>query len=279
MANQEERRESVDKALSGIEQFPDFPRLALAVICFALHGTAAFAQDAVCAPRTVFPLSGGGWIDRAGKTAPVPAEDPAQRPCAPEAIKKIDMLDNGPEGLVWRRKGLAALKAGTPDASWNGGIVAYSEGLRPMADTNTGKTGYVDPTGAWIVKPQFVDGYYFRGGLAAVIAETTGTKRIGFIDHGGMLVIPYKFPALGGLYPLFSEGRAAMPAAGTTQAALDRDTARWGYIDARGNWAIPANYDGGAEAFDGGLAHVRLGRQERYIDRDGRTVWPNPHRR
>ena len=68
--------------------------------------------------------------------------------------------------------------------------------------------------------------------------------------------------------------QALMPKPGTTQYEIDHGTAQMGFIDKAGKWLIPAIYDASSERFSGGLAHVYVGGEERYIDPTGKAIGP-----
>ena len=60
----------------------------------------------------------------------------------------------------------------------------FSEGLLPIIDADTGKTGYINDCGLWVIPPQYDDASSFRDGLALV--EKDG--KLMYIDHSGAVV-------------------------------------------------------------------------------------------
>ena len=60
----------------------------------------------------------------------------------------------------------------------------FSEGLLPIIDADTGKTGYINDRGLWVISPQYDDASPFRDGLALV--EKDG--KLMYIDHSGAVV-------------------------------------------------------------------------------------------
>ncbi|MCZ6698169.1 MAG: WG repeat-containing protein [Planctomycetota bacterium] len=87
---------------------------------------------------------------------------------------------------------------------------------------------------------------------------TVDGKR-GYIDSSGKVVIE---PQFGSVQPVFS---------GQLARAWPHGKHGWGYIDRKGNWAIPATF-AGARPFSEGLAAVAFQRQWGYIDQTGTIV-------
>ena len=95
-----------------------------------------------------------------------------------------------------------------------------------------GKRGYYNVyTGEIAVPAQYLRAWVFKDGLAAV--QKNG--EIGFIDHGGNVVIDFLFPYHGN--PLsefvFEDGHCVV---------ANRE-GKCGVIDRKGTWVIPAEYD------------------------------------
>ena len=158
--------------------------------------------------------------------------------------------------------------------------------LRPRR--RSGKVGFVDASGQFKINAIFDDALPFSDGLAAVRAGDLW----GFIDSSGHEVIP---PVFKGAY-YFHEGAGTaetnngpvlidktgkviasgidlvhgIVAEGRVPASRND---KYGYLDLRGNAAIPLIYDD-VRTFTGGLAPVKEGVEWGYIDRDGHTVIP-----
>jgi hypothetical protein len=134
----------------------------------------------------------------------------------------------------------------------------WGEGLWALRDLSTGKVGFVDPKGQWVIAPKFVDAYEFQEGLAAVKLHQNGL--IGFVNRKGHLVIPAKFGSKFRNPPRFHEGLAAV--------GLDNDwprtnldkPGRMGYIDHSGRWVVKPIYSNG-DHFLNGRANVLLNGQ------------------
>ncbi len=160
-----------------------------------------------------------------------------------------------------------------------------------------GKAGYVDSTGATVIKLQFEDARDFSEGLAAVqtgdnwgyIDGTAG--KLGYIDRSGHFVAPPAFTAPGFA---FSQGLAAVRS-GEKWGYLDRDGrmvidsqyerarpfheglgaveigGKWGFVDKKGAMLIRARFDQ-VGYFSEGLARVSIGERVGYVDETGRQV-------
>jgi len=122
----------------------------------------------------------------------------------------------------------------------------FSEGLAVVhvGDWQTGKYGFIDQTGKFIVEPQFDLVKPFSEGLAAVGLGDWKTRRWGYVDRKGKMAIDLQF----GDADEFSQGLAP--------ALLgDRKTGKYGYIDKTGKFTIEPQFDD-AKPFSEGLAAV-----------------------
>jgi hypothetical protein len=125
------------------------------------------------------------------------------------------------------------------------------------------KWGYVDKTGAFVIRPAFDFAYPFAEGLARVnmggrigkAGEVAGGKW-GFIDKTGRYVLKPQFEYVS----WFAENLAVVRVAG-----------RFGYIDGAGAMKIPPQFDEAYNFFKGS-ARVRVGDDWFLIDTSGRKV-------
>src|SRR5262249_33677544 len=114
--------------------------------------------------------------------------------------------------------------------------------------------GFIEKTGAPVIKPQFAEAFSFSDGLAPVKTPRRGplvdkpgeecADKWGYIDKSGEFVIRPQFEEAG----MFSEGLADVKTA-------DGET---GYIDKSGKLVLKVNYNGGFLRFSGGLAPVMV---------------------
>jgi hypothetical protein len=126
------------------------------------------------------------------------------------------------------------------------GVRDFSEGVAAVEEQ--GKWGFINPGGAFRIRPQFEAVGSFSGGLAA--AKTDG--KWGYIDPAGKWVVRPQF----GEADDFSDGVALTD---------------MGYIDRTGARIASAK---GGTAFVQGLAHVALGTGEYgYINHAGKIVF------
>jgi hypothetical protein len=149
------------------------------------------------------------------------------------------------------------------------------------------KWGYKNPLGGVVIPPKYDSAGPFYEGLAGVEVGNLW----GFIDEKGVMVIR---PSFGGYFGdlRFSEGRCqvdggyidktgknilkpGLRATGNFSDGLapviDNQTQKWGYVNPRGNLAIPCQYEEGAD-FSDGLACVKVGGKYGIIDTRGKTV-------
>ncbi|MDO8680541.1 MAG: WG repeat-containing protein [Acidobacteriota bacterium] len=158
----------------------------------------------------------------------------------------------------------------------------FSEGVAPVE--STGKWGYVDTAGEWIINPQFEGAQGFSGGLAPVVVG----GKTGYINTAGRFIINPQYSWGGefvdgsaiitqpaGMGLIDREGRAVVEVGkfevvGTFQDGLARVKAGdgWGFIDSSGALAIGAEFDS-ADEFQNGLARVTALGKEGYITTAG----------
>jgi hypothetical protein len=159
----------------------------------------------------------------------------------------------------------------------------FSEGLVAVRDIFVEPqplVGYIDKTGAVVIKLQFDWAYDFSEGLAAAAITENGVPKYGFIDKTGAWVIQPQFDIA---YP-FAEGLAVV---GTLPPGKQRGFSEdylYSFIDRTGNVVIRlqqneiprfAGFSGGVASFD-----VTTGAGDyppdlrTYIDTTGKVIWP-----
>lgn len=135
-------------------------------------------------------------------------------------------------------------------------------GPYPFYDEDAQLAGYKNADGSILVPPTYKYGYGFSEGLAPVCDENWNW---GFIDETGAPVIPLCFQYdleqeniscndISSNFLAFQDGNAVMP----EQPASAEDTlTRYGTIDRRGNWVLPAIYNSLAAPSEGKMAFAR----------------------
>jgi hypothetical protein len=137
-----------------------------------------------------------------------------------------------------------ALQVGHPFTFRDGLAVAYSD---------RHDAGYIDTSGAWVIRPTFKRARSFSEGLAAVRDEET--ELWGYIDRSAEWMIEPRFTDAGD----FSSGRAPVTYEGSGRA---------GYIDASGDVVIEGEFRR-VLPFSSGLAMVSAEEGVHFIDADG----------
>src|SRR6185369_725779 len=122
--------------------------------------------------------------------------------------------------------------------------------------------GYLDPSGKFVIEPQFKEAHQFSEGLAAVLIG----EKWGFIDHSGHVVIAPRYDvSYDRSKNNFSEG-----------LALVYFQEKCVYLDKTGKILIRVQCSD-AEQFAGGLASIRIGddkaEKRGYINKAGKFVW------
>lgn len=140
----------------------------------------------------------------------------------------------------------------------------YGEGLAGVVYTTEPGWGFVDRKGDRAISPRFEAVDRFSEGLCAVMEGGLW----GYIDRDGEWVIEPTFAEaqrfVGGLAPARMPGK------------------KWGYINNLGTFVIPPRYDdderpgmyNDPRPFENGVARVLVDGDVRYIDTDGKVVWP-----
>lgn len=148
----------------------------------------------------------------------------------------------------------------------------FGEGLAPVRDLMSGKVGYIDRSGKWVIQPRFKQARAFAHGVAAVCDESLDAsgwpQRLwGVINRDGEWITEAKYYTIWE----FEEGMAK---------AVEVKDGIWGdgFIAADGRVAIACQYST-VDPFHAGLAYVRVGGMDDdnswsgYIDQRGRWVW------
>lgn len=128
---------------------------------------------------------------------------------------------------------------------------AFSDGRAGVC--RDGLWGFIDPTGAWVRKPEYEDVKRFREGYAPV--QRRG--KWGLLDANGSISAEFCFDELDEIH----DGCAAAVQDGKA-----------GFVSAQGEWVIEPTYDK-TYRFVGELAVVRRGDRYGYISREGAVVW------
>ncbi|HCE43623.1 MAG TPA: hypothetical protein DET40_08750 [Lentisphaeria bacterium] len=131
----------------------------------------------------------------------------------------------------------------------------FSEGYAKVK--LNGKWGYIDKSGKIVIEPQFDNAGEFHEGMAQVKINNAW----GYIDKSGEIIIKPTFTYAAGN---FSEG-----------LAVANDGDKFGFIDKTGKWIITPNFDlaGGAGDFHEGLCDFSIPfKGWGYFDKTGKAV-------
>lgn len=137
----------------------------------------------------------------------------------------------------------------------------FFEDLALVAD-DSGKVGYIDRQGKVVIEPRFEGASPFSEGYATAFQG----GKAGIINKKGEFVVSPKYVRVG----KFSGGLApAVVARGRGEIQVEDG----GYIDAKGTFIIPPQFEPGLTSFNEDLAGVRrVGQLWSFIDRSGKTV-------
>jgi hypothetical protein len=151
----------------------------------------------------------------------------------------------------------------------------FSEGLINVYDSSTGKVGFIDKTGNFVIEPIYDQGAGFSEGLARVAVAESGEEKIGFIDHKGQFAIAPQFNTDADFSRNstdFSEGLASLTE-GLRPTVTEE--AKFAYIDKQGKIVLPTSFFY-AGRFRDGVASVYDDLKNKYgfINKNGTVVIP-----
>ena len=140
------------------------------------------------------------------------------------------------------------------------GACEFSEGL---ACVTSGKWGFVDTSGQFVIKPQFDEVSYFREGLASVKfwdESKASRHKQGYIDKTGNVIIKPQYDVA----QSFSEGLAAV-------GLKVGDDYQFGFIDKTGTMRIKPQFEW-TYSFSDGLAAVQISGKWGFIEKGGSLI-------
>ena len=134
------------------------------------------------------------------------------------------------------------------------------------SDAASGRYGYKDRAGAWVISPTFKNAGDFSGGLAFV-ENVDGS--VGVVDTQGAMVTPNVQQAIWASEPTLTEAKFAEG----LLAVRDIESNKVGFVDAHGRWIIRPRFADAYE-FHEGLAAFRLSERGKvgFIDKHGRVI-------
>jgi len=177
------------------------------------------------------------------------------------ASAELGAVEFGSEGLV-RANVQPAIWLSLPTMT----EATATEGLLAARDAESGKVGFLDAKGRWVIAPRFVDAFEFHEGLAAFRLRENG--QIGFIDRKGGVVIAARFATNFRTPPRFSEGLAAVGLNEDWPRTNLDPPGRMGYINRSGRWVLQPRYESGSD-FKNGVAQVVRGGREMSVKHPG----------
>ena len=142
--------------------------------------------------------------------------------------------------LAWADAGDSAGQGGAAETSTDASSYLYAAFDNPFDGSGTCLWGFVDKTGAWVIKPQFEAVGGMPGDTVPLcLGSLGGSLSQRYAD--AMLVVPGVFA--GDLMPV--------------QAGADTDAeGKWGYIDKTGAWVIDPQFEAACQ-FSEGFALVQ----------------------
>ena len=142
--------------------------------------------------------------------------------------------------LAWADTGDSAGQGGAAETSTDASSYLYAAFDNPFDGSGTCLWGFVDKTGAWVIKPQFEAVGGMPGDTVPLcLGSLGGSLSQRYAD--AMLVVPGVFA--GDLMPV--------------QAGADTDAeGKWGYIDKTGAWVIDPQFEAACQ-FSEGFALVQ----------------------
>nr|WP_307898570.1 WG repeat-containing protein [Leptospira borgpetersenii] len=134
----------------------------------------------------------------------------------------------------------------------------FREGRGVVQSSETKKWGAVDSSGKLAIPHKFLNGIYFRDGMAVTAEDSSG---MGVIDRNGVYMVSPKFESIG----RFSEGLAR---------AVDKKTRKYGFINSKGEYEIEPTISYANEFSNGFAAMHDKQSKWGYIDKSGNITIP-----
>ncbi|MBP0021829.1 MAG: WG repeat-containing protein [Cyanobacteria bacterium SBLK] len=173
------------------------------------------------------PLRKWGYMDRKGRLVIPPRFDDAGTFSSGVARVEIDEGGEKKIGFINREGEFVFSICGKDCLIDDHRHMDFSEGLLPLRKEPNGKFGYVDPTGKFVIKPQFNFARSFADGLALVYwVDANDKDRTSYIDRTGKIVIDIKGLGLRD----FQQGVAVV--------VKPFESTRYGLIDRQGNFLV-----------------------------------------
>ena len=156
--------------------------------------------------------------------------------------------------------GILDLDTGKTVEEYNWMSTTSSDGLVKVGNGDFGsrKYGFIDATGKVVIPLEYDDAGDFSDGLAKVRIGAWGASQSGYVDTTGKVVIPIQYADAGD----FSEGLAWV-----------KQNGKYGFIDTTGKAVIPPEYEY-AFGFSDGVAIVKKDGKWGFIDKTGKAVVP-----
>lgn len=150
----------------------------------------------------------------------------------------------------------------------------FHEGLSLLADDKNGwQPGYIDKNFQWTIASQAVFRSSFHEGLAVFGVGDPASRRFGYIDATGKVVIPAKYDRASD----FSEGLAGVCSwkAATTSSddsISDEKVWRCGFVEPTGRVVIPLTFKSVSAFSDGRALAEQQDGQRAILDKNGRII-------
>jgi hypothetical protein len=179
-----------------------------------------------------------------------PPPKPPEKPTPLEVVKRYPLDELYPENLGGKFGYI------DPTGKWVitpqfAGASEFSEGLAAVKGSNGDFLGYVDKTGALAIAKTLFVAKPFREERACIAVENRGKIEYRYIGRDGASVIPGPFAEARD----FHEGLAAVKVSG-----------KWGFVDRNGKFAIGPQYFSAGD-FHEGLAAARLESKFGFVDK------------
>lgn len=168
----------------------------------------------------------------------------------------------------------------------------FAEGLAAASDMVSGKYGYMNTTGQWVIKPQYWMAKPFNGGIALVANSQENTRWFFINTKGDTLLTKYGYSTaesfVDGLTIIDNkfftkDGSSFLPqynfcfqfhgGFAEVRSINNGQTSEWYLIDRAGNVIDKTSYSGGGFIYgDTGLIIKQNGWKYGVIDRTGKTI-------
>jgi len=209
-----------------------------------------------------------GYIDKDGRYAINPQWDDVTEFNKSVADVRIGDILTGKKRQISKDGKYISSTEGSFEYQCDNGLKLVGIGVHWDEHDFSGRYGFVDKTGTYVINPQFDDAYCFSDGVAPVRIGNVQTGKWGYIDTTGHLKLATQWDKA----YRFENGIASVAVIDETDKIIGA-VKKWGIIDKKGGYVVkPEHYS--ELFFSEGLAEVCESTSRWKKDVNGKDIFP-----